>query len=136
MKITDIKPYAVWVGRRNQMLVKIETDEGIHGWGESGFSGRELGVKGIIQHYREFLKGKDAMIHISELQWKRTENVEDILNVGDEVKAKCVEYDSRDGKTRMSVKQMTEPPPGAERSGPPRGKGGPPRHGGGRPPRR
>ena len=61
MKITDIKPYAVWVGKRNQMLVKIETDEGIYGWGESGFSGRELGVKGIIEHYREFLIGKDPM---------------------------------------------------------------------------
>ena len=61
MKISDIKPYAVWVGRRNQMLVKIETDEGIYGWGESGFSGRELGVKGIIEHYLEFLIGKDPM---------------------------------------------------------------------------
>ena len=50
MKITEIKPFAVWVGRRNQMLVKIETDECIYGWGESGFSGRELGVKGIIEH--------------------------------------------------------------------------------------
>ena len=61
MKITEIKPFAVWVGRRNQMLVKIETDEGIYGWGESGFSGRELGVKGIIEHYREFLLGKNPM---------------------------------------------------------------------------
>ena len=43
------------------MLVKIETDEGIYGWGESGFSGRELGVKGIMEHYREFLIGKDPM---------------------------------------------------------------------------
>ena len=61
LKITDIKPYAVCVGHRNQMLVKIETDEGIYGWGESGFSGRELGVKGIMEHYREFLIGKDPM---------------------------------------------------------------------------
>ena len=61
MKITDIKPYAVWVGHRNQMLVKVETDEGIYGWGESGFSGRELGVKGIVEHYREFLIGRDPM---------------------------------------------------------------------------
>ena len=61
MKITDVKPFAVWVGTRNQMLVKIETDEGIYGWGESGFSGRELGVKGIMEHYREFLIGKDPM---------------------------------------------------------------------------
>jgi galactonate dehydratase len=61
LKITDVKPFAVWVGTRNQMLVKIETDEGIYGWGESGFSGRELGVKGIMEHYREFLIGKDPM---------------------------------------------------------------------------
>ena len=39
MKITAIKPYAVWVGIRNQLVVKIETDEGIFGWGESGLSG-------------------------------------------------------------------------------------------------
>ena len=39
MKITAIKPYPVWVGTRNQLIVKVETDEGIHGWGESGLSG-------------------------------------------------------------------------------------------------
>ena len=31
MKITDIKTYPVWVGSRNQMVVKVETDEGIYG---------------------------------------------------------------------------------------------------------
>ena len=61
MHITDIKPFPVWVGTRNQMLVKVETNEGIYGWGESGLSGRELGVKGIVEHYREFLLGKDPM---------------------------------------------------------------------------
>ncbi len=61
MKITDIKPYPVWVGHRNQMLVKIETDEGIYGWGEAGVSGRELAVAGAVQHYREFLIGRDPM---------------------------------------------------------------------------
>ena len=61
MKITDVKSYPVWVGHRNQMLVKIETDEGIYGWGESGFSGRELAVAGVVQHYREWLIGRDPM---------------------------------------------------------------------------
>ena len=28
MKITDIKPLPVWVGSRNQLVVKVETDEG------------------------------------------------------------------------------------------------------------
>src|SRR6476620_9796010 len=59
MKITAITPYAVWVGIRNQLLVKVETDEGIFGWGESGLSGREKAVVGAIEHFREFLIGKD-----------------------------------------------------------------------------
>lgn len=61
MKITDVKPYPVWVGHRNQMLVKVETDEGIYGWGESGFSSRELAVSGMVDHFRQFLVGRDPM---------------------------------------------------------------------------
>ncbi|MEO8884201.1 MAG: mandelate racemase/muconate lactonizing enzyme family protein [Devosia sp.] len=59
MNISAITPYPVWVGTRNQLLVKIETDEGIFGWGESGLSGREKAVVGAIEHYREFLIGRD-----------------------------------------------------------------------------
>ncbi len=59
MKISDIKTYPTWVGSRNQMIVKVETDEGLYGWGESGLSGRELAVVGAIRHYREFLIGRD-----------------------------------------------------------------------------
>ena len=59
VKITDIKVYPTWVGSRNQLMVKVETDEGIYGWGESGVSGRELAVKGAVEHYRHFLIGKD-----------------------------------------------------------------------------
>lgn len=61
MKITDVKPYPIWDGGRNLMLVKVETDEGIHGWGEAGVSGRELAVTGAVNHYREFLVGEDPM---------------------------------------------------------------------------
>ncbi|MEM7030032.1 MAG: mandelate racemase/muconate lactonizing enzyme family protein [Chloroflexota bacterium] len=61
MKITDIKSYPTWVGQRNQMLVKVETDEGVYGWGEAGLSGRELAVAGAVKHYREFLLGRDPM---------------------------------------------------------------------------
>ncbi len=59
MRITDIKVYPTWVGHRNQLIVKVETDEGIHGWGESGVSSRELAVQGAVRHYREFLIGRD-----------------------------------------------------------------------------
>ncbi len=61
MKITAIRPFPVWVGHRNQLVLKVETDEGIHGWGESGLSGREKAVVGAIEHFREFLVGRDPM---------------------------------------------------------------------------
>jgi galactonate dehydratase len=61
MRITDIKPYPVWVGSRNQLVVKVETDEGIYGLGESGLSGREQAVVGALKHFREFLIGQDPM---------------------------------------------------------------------------
>ena len=59
MKITAIKPYPVWIGRRNQLVVKVETDEGIYGWGESGLSFREKAVVGAVEHYSQFLVGRD-----------------------------------------------------------------------------
>ncbi len=46
MKISDVKVYPTWVGNRNQLIVKVETDEGVHGWGEAGVSSRELAVQG------------------------------------------------------------------------------------------
>ncbi len=61
MKITEVKVYPVWVGHRNQCLVKVETDEGIYGWGEAGVSGRELAVAGAVNHYAAFLVGRDPM---------------------------------------------------------------------------
>jgi galactonate dehydratase len=61
MQITDIKPYPVWVGNRNQLVVKVETDAGIYGLGESGLSGRELAVIGALKHFREFLLGQDPL---------------------------------------------------------------------------
>ena len=52
----DLKAFLKWL---NQLLVKMETDEGVFGWGESGLSGREKAVAGAIEHYREFLIGRD-----------------------------------------------------------------------------
>ncbi len=59
MKISDIKVFPTWVGSRNQLIVKVETDDGYYGWGESGLSGRELAVAEAVKHYREFLLGRD-----------------------------------------------------------------------------
>jgi len=59
VKITDVKAYPAWVGHRNLCMVKVETDEGLFGWGESGLSSRELAVVGAVNHFKEFLIGKD-----------------------------------------------------------------------------
>jgi galactonate dehydratase len=59
MKITRITPHVVAVGIRNQLIVKVETDDGIFGWGESGLSGRERAVAGAIGHYADFVIGRD-----------------------------------------------------------------------------
>ncbi len=66
------------------------------------------GVGAIV----EFLPGKDGMIHISELAWGRTERVEDVLQMGQEIEALVIEYDQQEGKTRLSLKQMTPAPEG------------------------
>jgi galactonate dehydratase len=61
VRITAIKTYPAWIGHRPQLLVKVETDEGLYGWGESGLSSRERAVAGAVEHYAQFLIGRDPM---------------------------------------------------------------------------
>lgn len=58
MKITDITVYLAkeW---RTFLFVVIDTDEGIYGLGEAGLTGRELAVKGAIEHFKPLLIGED-----------------------------------------------------------------------------
>ena len=51
MKITAVNGFPVKIGHRNQFVIKIETDEGIHGLGEGGISGRELAMQGMLDHF-------------------------------------------------------------------------------------
>ena len=41
----------------------------------------------------EFLPGKDGLVHISKLDRKRVEKVEDVVNIGDSIKVKVIEID-------------------------------------------
>ncbi len=61
MKIKDIEAIPVWNGRRNFLFVVVDTDEGIHGVGESGLGGRELAVMGAIEHLKPILMEQDPM---------------------------------------------------------------------------
>ncbi|CAH1655174.1 mandelate racemase/muconate lactonizing enzyme family protein [Chelatococcus asaccharovorans] len=60
VKIKAIRSFPVRIGDRNQLLVKVETDAGLHGWGESGLATRERAVMGVIEHYEKFLIGQDV----------------------------------------------------------------------------
>ena len=60
----------------------------------------------------EILPGKEGLLHVSEIAWNKTDRVEDVLNVGDEVDVKLLEIDSKTGKMRLSMRALTEKPEG------------------------
>lgn len=60
----------------------------------------------------EILPGNEGLLHISELDWKKTEKVEDVLAVGDEVDVKLLEIDAKTGKMRLSRRALMEKPEG------------------------
>lgn len=59
----------------------------------------------------EFLPKKKGLVHISEIQWERTENVADYLKEGQEIDVMLLEA-TRDGKYRLSIRALLEKPEG------------------------
>ncbi len=87
----------------------------------------------------EIMPGKEGLLHVSEIAWNKTEKVEDVLAVGDEVDVKLLEYDPKAGKMRLSMRALTEKPEGyvePEQRRPRREGGNGPRREGGNGPRR
>ena len=73
----------------------------------------------------EILPGKEGLLHISELAWGKTDKVEDVLNIGDEVDVKLLEIDEKTGKMRLSRRAIMEKPEGyVEPERKPRPQGG------------
>ncbi len=61
----------------------------------------------------EFLPGKDGLLHISEIEWKRLETVEEAgLKEGDEIEVKLLDIDSKTGKFKLSHKALLPKPEG------------------------
>ena len=78
----------------------------------------------------EILPGKEGLLHISELDYKKVDKVEDVLQVGDEVDVKLLEIDQKTGKMRLSRRALLPAPEGwVEHERKPRLNGG---NGGGR----
>ena len=59
----------------------------------------------------EFLPGKDGLLHISEIEWRRLESVEDAgIKEGDKIQVKLVDIDPRSGKFKLSRKVLLPRP--------------------------
>ncbi|MCX6300715.1 MAG: polyribonucleotide nucleotidyltransferase [Bacteroidia bacterium] len=73
-------------------------------------------VKTIVQFgaFVEILPNKDGLLHISEIDWKKVQKVEDILKVGDEIEVKLIEVDQKTGKLKLSRKALLPRPPKPE----------------------
>ena len=69
-------------------------------------------VKSIVPFgaFVEILPGKDGLLHISEIEWRRLEKVEDVLKEGDMVEVKLIDVDQRSGKLKLSRKVLLPRP--------------------------
>jgi len=71
-------------------------------------------VKSIVPFgaFIEFMPGKQGLLHISEVSWKRLETLDGVLKEGDTVKIKLVGTDPKTGKLRLSRKVLMPKPEG------------------------
>lgn len=69
-------------------------------------------VKSIMPFgaFVEILPGKDGLLHVSEIDYKRIEKVEDVLKEGDKIQVKLLEIDKKTGKLRLSRKALLPKP--------------------------
>ena len=74
----------------------------------------EATVKSVMPYgaFVEFLPGKQGLLHISEVSWKRLETMEGVLSEGDSVKVKLIGVDHKTGKFKLSRKALMPKPEG------------------------
>ncbi len=98
-------------------------------------------VKSVMPYgaFVEFLPGKQGLLHISEVSWKRLDTLDGVLKEGDTIKIKMVGTDPKTGKFRLSRRELmpkpegyVEPAPGEGGDRPERRDRGPRREGGDR----
>jgi len=88
----------------------------------------ESTVKSIMPYgcFVEFMPGKEGLLHISEIDWKRYETMEETgIKEGDKIQIKLMEIDPKTGKFKLSAKALKEKPEGyVEPERPARGERG------------
>ncbi|MGC4036003.1 MAG: polyribonucleotide nucleotidyltransferase [Chitinophagaceae bacterium] len=74
----------------------------------------ESTVKSIMPFgaFVEFLPGKQGLVHISEVSWKRLETLDGVLKEGDKIKVKLIGTDPKSGKFKLSRKALIPKPEG------------------------
>lgn len=105
-------------GQVNIFAVNKEALDNAHTWIKNIVAVPDVGevydgkVKSIMPFgaFIEFLPGKEGLLHISEIKWERLENMEGVLEVGEEIKIKLLEVDKKTGKFRLSRKVLLPKP--------------------------
>lgn len=96
-------------GRRAKERVEAIVEEAVVGKVYDGTVNRVTGFGAFV----EILPGTDGLLHISELDNKRVNRVEDIVNLGDRVTVKVINID-QDGKIRLSRRALLPKQPGTD----------------------
>ena len=75
----------------------------------------EAKVKSVMPYgaFVEFMPGKQGLLHISEISWKRLETMDGVLNENDMVKVKLIGLDAKTGKFKLSRKVLMPKPEGS-----------------------
>jgi len=74
-------------------------------------------VKSIVQFgaFVEILPNKDGLLHISEIEWRKLNTVDEVLKEGQEVEVKLIDVDPKTGKLKLSRKVLLPRPPRTEK---------------------
>ena len=69
-------------------------------------------VKSVVPFgaFVEFLPGKQGLVHISEVSWKRLESLDGLVKEGDAMKVKLIGTDPKSGKFKLSRKALIPKP--------------------------
>lgn len=69
-------------------------------------------VKSVVPFgaFIEFMPGKEGLLHISEIKWERLENMDGVLEVGEDIRIKLIGIDPKSGKFRLSRKVLLPKP--------------------------
>ncbi len=85
-------------------------------------------VKSVVEFgaFVEILPGKEGLLHVSEMDWKRIEDPHDFIKEGEEIEVKLIDIDKKNNKLKLSRKVLVPKPEGyVERPPRPEGPRGP-----------